>query len=90
MAHRLLRPIGLVLLIVGLVGVGIWALKAFSASYSATILENSVASDVVDLIWAPGTGEAGDETLLMIGMDQSGNVIWEGSEEEWGGAQGRG
>lgn len=86
--RKLLRSIGAVTLVVGLVGVGVWAVKSFGASYSATIHEDSIVSEVVDLIWAPGTGEAGEETLLMVGMDQSGNVIWEGSEEEWGALRG--
>ena len=90
--HRLLRPTGLVLLIVGLVGVGIWAAAAFGASYDATIDKDSTVSDVAYVIdWIPKAGvedSVDDSDYLVVAKDQDDKVIWEGPQDElialWG------
>ena len=88
--RNLLRPIGLVLLLVGVVGMGYWALRAFDASYSGTLAEDSIASDVeyvIDWIPKPGTEHlesTDDADFLVIAHDEDGNVVWEGPQDEWG------
>lgn len=85
-----LRPIGVVLLFAGLVGMGYWALRGFSASYSATLDEDSIAAQAVYVIdWIPKPGledkESDDSAdFLVIAHDEDGNVIWEGPQNEWG------
>jgi hypothetical protein len=85
-----LRMIGVVLLVAGLVGMGYWALRAFDASYSATLAEDSIASEVayvIDWIPKPGTEHqesTDDADFLVIAHDEDGNVIWEGPQDEWG------
>ena len=85
-----LRRIGLVLLVAGLVGVGYWAVRAFDASYSATLEEDSIASRaayVIDWIPKPGTehlDSTDDADFVVIAYDDAGNVLWEGPQNEWG------
>ena len=85
--RNLLRPIGRIILVIGLVGVGYWAVLAFDASYSGKVPEDSIASDVANIYTIPKPGvedPVDDSDLIWVVEDRDGNVIWEGpSEEAW-------
>ena len=87
--RRFLRPIGVVLLIAGLIGLFIWQLKWFEADLHGTVSEDSFVSDVayvIDWLPKPGLEEESDDPsdYLLIAKDEDDNIIWEGPQDEWG------
>ncbi len=81
-----LRLIGLIMLVAGIVGLFYWQMQAFETSFHGTVADDSLAAQIVDEAWVPytPTGNPEDEIVLVVGKDEQGNVIFEGTEDEWG------
>lgn len=67
------------MLVLGLVGMGIWAVtSAFTYEYG-TEAEGTVAADVGEI----GAEDPVNNPGVWTGRDATGRVIWVGTEEEW-------
>ena len=80
------RLIGVIMLVAGIAGLGYWQMQAFETSLHSIVADDSLAAEIVDEDWVPmpGIENPEDEVILVVGKDQSGNVIWQGTEEDWG------
>ncbi len=80
-----LRLIGLIMLVAGIVGLFYWQMQAFETSFHGTVADDSLAAQIVDEAWVghTPTGNPEDEIVLVVGKDEQGNVIFEGTEDEW-------
>ena len=73
------RKVGLVVLILGLIGVVMWAAIASFTSGYGTVKEDTIVFDVA----AIGAEDPVNHPGLWTGRDEAGNIVWEGTEEEW-------
>ena len=76
-SRSLFGAVGVGLLVLGLIGVGIWAVMA--VLWSDMAAEGTVVADVAEI----GVEDPVNDPGVWTGKDDSGQVVWEGTEEEW-------